>query len=138
MLQFLPQLIVSVIPVAGGVWIADRSFRKTKKLTEESFRATSEKDHERWVLDQKKAEWSQLLKRVAEVHRVLRVVSTTGKERAELIVESLKPAVHELIIAQSNCVFLETFFADQERSKKFFSFLYDADRISDKISGLLF
>jgi hypothetical protein len=61
LLQFLPQLIVSVIPVAGGVWIANRSFTKTKELTEWSFRATSERDHERWILDQKKAEWSAIL-----------------------------------------------------------------------------
>jgi hypothetical protein len=97
---------VSLLSIGIGVWIADRSIRATRHLTEWSFRATSERDHERWILDQKKSEWSQLLRSVAEVHRVLRVVSTTGKERAELIAESLKPAVHELVIAQANCIFL--------------------------------
>jgi hypothetical protein len=134
--QWVPTA-VSVLSIGIGVWIADRSIRKNRELTLWSFRATSERDHNRWILDQKKSEWGQLLRSVAEVHRVLRVVSTTEKERAELIAESLKPAVHELVIAQANCIFLQAFFADPERGKKFFSFLAEADAISEKISGLL-
>jgi hypothetical protein len=64
-------------------------------------------------------------------------VSTTGKERAELIAEGLKPAVHELLISQTNCILLWVFFADPVRGKRFFSFLEEADIISGKISGLL-
>jgi hypothetical protein len=95
------------------------------------------REHRRWILDQKKAEWSQLLRSVAEVQRVLRVVSTTEKERAELIAESLKPAIHELVIAQANCIFLQTLSADTKQRKKFFLFLAEVDSISEKISVLL-
>ena len=65
--SFLKQWIptaVSLLSVGIGVWIADRSIRKNRELTLWSFRATSERDHERWVLDQKKAEWNQLLSAV--------------------------------------------------------------------------
>jgi hypothetical protein len=109
--KWLLQFALSIVPVAGGVGIALWSFH-----------ATSKREHERWILDQKKAEWSQLLRSVVEVHRVLRVVSTTEKERAELIAESLKPAIHELVIAQANCIFLQTLSADTKHARSFYHF----------------
>jgi hypothetical protein len=48
--KWLLQFALSIVPVAGGVGIAIWSFR-----------ATSRRDHERWVLDQKKAEWREML-----------------------------------------------------------------------------
>lgn len=115
-----------IIPVAGGVLIAWMAFQWNSK-----------REHKRWVLDQKRAEWSQLLRSVAEVQHVVRVVSTTEKERAELIAERLKPAIHELVIAQANCIFVRALSADTRQREKFFLFLAEADLISEKISGLL-
>jgi hypothetical protein len=39
-----------------------------------SFGATSRKEHRRWVLDQKKAEWSQLLESVANINQIVYLV----------------------------------------------------------------
>jgi hypothetical protein len=58
--QTLFQLILSVIPVAGGVWIALWSFR-----------AAGRKDSEHWVRDQKMAEWKGLIQTVAEFERIM-------------------------------------------------------------------
>ena len=101
-----------------------------------SFGATSRKEHRRWVLDQKKAEWSGLLRATAEVQRVLRIVNTPNKERIERIIEELKPAVHELSVASANCVFLQEFFAYPAKREKFYSFIKDADLTSELIGGL--
>jgi hypothetical protein len=67
--QSLFQVLLSIIPVAGGVWIALWSFRRTRELTEWSFQATAEKEHERWVLDQRRAEWRELLFGLSETFR---------------------------------------------------------------------
>ncbi len=48
--KWLLQFALSIVPVAGGVGIALWSFR-----------ATSKRDHVRWILDQKKIEWKELL-----------------------------------------------------------------------------
>jgi len=58
--QWIPTA-VSLLSVGIGVWIASRSIRKNRELTLWSFRATSERDHKRWVLDQKKSEWGAIL-----------------------------------------------------------------------------
>lgn len=50
LLHFLAQLLVSIIPVAGGVCIALWSFKKNRQS-----------EHEQWLRDQKKAEWHELL-----------------------------------------------------------------------------
>jgi len=44
------QTIVSLASITAGVWIAVASFR-----------ANSRKEHAQWILDQKKAEWRELL-----------------------------------------------------------------------------
>src|SRR5882672_1487765 len=58
--QTLVQVLISVIPVAGGVWIALQSFRATEK-----------KDREHWVRDQKMAEWKGLIQIAAEFNRIM-------------------------------------------------------------------
>jgi hypothetical protein len=66
--QWIPTAI-SILSVGIGVWIADRSIRKNRELTLWSFNATSARDHERWVLDQKQAEWRELLVGLSETFR---------------------------------------------------------------------
>jgi hypothetical protein len=56
--KWLLQFILSVIPVAGGVGIAVWTLR-----------ATSRRDHKRWVLDQKKSEWRELFIAFTEVKK---------------------------------------------------------------------
>jgi hypothetical protein len=67
---------VSILSIGIGVWLADRSIRKARDLTEWSFRATSERDRERWVLDQKKAEWKEILVKVAAIEEIIPCIAT--------------------------------------------------------------
>jgi hypothetical protein len=55
--QWIPTA-VSLLSIGIGVWIAQWSFH-----------ASSRRDHERWVLDQKKAEWRELLVGLSETFR---------------------------------------------------------------------
>jgi hypothetical protein len=100
------------------------------------FHWQGEKEHSAWIRDQKKAEWSGLLRSTAEIQRILRVVNTPNKERIERIVEKLKPAVHELSVASTGCVFLQDFFADPKKRAKFYSFIKNADYTSELVFGL--
>lgn len=124
--KWLFQFVLGIIPVAGGVWIAVWSFERNRKS-----------EQEQWVRDQKRAEWRELLKCTAEIQRVLRMDSMTGGERAREIADKLKSAAHELSITSAGCVFLQDFFSDKERRNHFFSFLSQADQMSESISALL-
>jgi hypothetical protein len=77
--QWIPTA-VSLLSVGIGLWIANRTIRNARELTEWSFRATSERDHERWVLDQKKAEWKEVLNAVNAGHADLIRVSVPEKQ----------------------------------------------------------
>lgn len=103
----------SVIPVAGGTLIAVWSFVQSRKTEQLNWERNQNAAHKQWVLDQKRAEWSGMLRATAEVQRVLRIENTPNKERIERIVEELKPALHELLVASANCLFLQDFFGDQ-------------------------
>ena len=96
------------------------------------------REQKQWIRDQKKAEWSQLLRSVAEVQRVLRFGAENVMVSAELIESSLKAAVRELSIAQANCILLRGSFEKAETSQKFFSFLNDADGALGQISAGLY
>jgi hypothetical protein len=73
-LKWLLQFALSIVPVAGGVWIALWSFH-----------ATSKRDHERWILDQKKAEWKELLVKIAEIEHELPIVFEPQEEHENLV-----------------------------------------------------
>jgi hypothetical protein len=126
----------SVIPVAGGTLIAVWSFVQNRKSEQKQWERNRKAGRQQWVRDQKMAEWSGLLRTTAEVQRVLRVVNTANKERKERIVEELKPALHELLVASANRIFLREIFADPVKREKFYSFIKDADDTSERISGL--
>ncbi len=133
MKQWIPTAI-SILSVGIGVWIADRSIRKNRELTLWSFRATSERDHERWVLDQKKAEWSRLLESIANIYRFVHLGKTMNREIAEPIKNELKPVIRALSMALANCIFLEEFRHNRENWKKITNFIKSADMTSNKIS----
>jgi hypothetical protein len=128
--------VQSVIPVAGGTLIAVWSFVQNRKSEQQNWERNQKAAHRRWVLDQKRADWSGLLRTTAEVQRVLRIENTPNKERIGRIVEELKPALHELLVASATCLFLQDFFGDQVKREKFYSFIRDADDTSERIGGL--
>lgn len=120
----LKWLLQTTVPVIGGTLIAVLSSIYNRRLEEK-----------KWLRDQKSAEWSQLIRSVANIERVLRMGGIDNHERIEFIVRDLKPAIHELVQAQANCIFLKGFFENQENHRKFFSFLQKADGISSEVSG---
>jgi hypothetical protein len=64
--KWLLQFALSIIPVAGGVWIAWMAFRWNTK-----------KEHQRWVFDQKKAEWREILDAIKECEDYLLLTDTS-------------------------------------------------------------
>jgi hypothetical protein len=120
--QWIPTA-VSLLSVGIGVWIARWSFR-----------ASSERDRERWMLDQKKAEWSRLLESVANINQIVYLGKTMNREIEEGLKNDLKPAIRALSVALANCIFLEDFRPNSENGKKITDFIKSAYITSNKIS----
>jgi hypothetical protein len=116
LLPTIVQTIVSLLSIFAGVGIAVRSFRANKKT-----------EHEQWIRDQKKAEWKELLKKAAEIERVLPIVPMPRRDRLSKIVDRLKPAVNRLSVTRASCVFLQDFFKNDANINRFTSFIKDAD-----------
>jgi hypothetical protein len=134
--QWIPTA-VSLLSIGIGVWIANRSIRKNRELTVWSFSQTSRRDHERWNLDQKKAEWNLLLRSVASVYQITDLVNGWNRKFADRIVSELEPALKEVAIARANCVFLDKFRLNNEGGKKIREFLRFAEIQSQKLQGNL-
>ena len=82
-------LFQTVAPVAGGTLIAVWSFHSTGK-----------RDHDRWVLDQKKAEWGALLSAIRECRPLIdRVVymGAVGWERMAPDTANSIQAIYQLL-----------------------------------------
>jgi hypothetical protein len=120
--QWIPTA-VSLLSIGIGVWIARWSFR-----------ASSERDHKRWVLDQKKGEWSRLLESAANINRIVYLGKTMTREIEEGLKNELKPAIRALSVALANCIFLEEFRPNSEKGKKITDFIKSAYITSNKIS----
>jgi hypothetical protein len=127
-LKWLFQLALSVIPVVGGVGIAIWSFHSTGK-----------RDHERWVLDLKRAEWSVLLRGVAKVFHITNFTTLNGWNRkiANRIATELEQALEEISIACANCIFLDNFRQNKEGDKKIGEFLKNTKLQAQKLKGNL-
>lgn len=110
LLQFLPQLIVSVIPVAGGVGIALWSFR-----------ATSKKEHERWILENIKTEWKELLTLTSAIELFLPTVATRDELISAVLDPSFTQHLRNMTQAALHCVFIS-----EAKAKKIY-------RVMDKI-----
>jgi len=91
--QWIPTA-VSLVSIGVGVWIAQWSFS-----------ATSERDHKRWILDQKKAEWKDLLAKAAEIEHVIPVASDQGAAY-EAIANRLGPLTRELLEVKARSFFI--------------------------------
>ncbi|MGB6742860.1 MAG: hypothetical protein WBE38_04310 [Terracidiphilus sp.] len=96
---------VSLLSIGIGVWIANRSMRKSKDLTEWSFRAASERDHERWILDQKKAEWKELLASCDEVGELC-FPPRTKNDTLDVLIERVQNAHRRLHYITSKYIFI--------------------------------
>lgn len=63
------QTVVSLASITAGVWIALWSFR-----------ASGKREHERWVLDQKKAEWREILEAIKVCEDYLPITGVIQEE----------------------------------------------------------
>jgi hypothetical protein len=115
-----------IVPVVGGVLIAWMAFRWN-----------SRKEHERWILDQKKAEWSSLLRSVANVYQITYLVNGWNRKIVDRIVSELEPALKEVSIARADCVCLDKFRPNNEGGRKIMEFLRFATIQSQKLTGNL-
>jgi hypothetical protein len=123
LLPTIVQTVVSIASITAGVGIAVASFRANKKT-----------EHEKWIRDQKKAEWSQLLECAANINRIVYLGQTMNREIEEGLKNELKPAIRALSVALANCIFLEEFRPDSEKGKKITDFIKSAYITSNKIS----
>lgn len=115
--------LVSILAVVGiAIW---------------SIGATSRKEHRRWVLDQKKTEWSLLLRSIASVYQITDLLNGWNRKIADRIVSELEPALKEVSIARANCVFLGKFHLNNEGGRKIREFLRFAEMQSQKLRGNL-
>ena len=136
--QWIPTA-VSLLSVGIGLWIANRTIRNARELTEWSFRATSEKDHKRWLLDLKRAEWSVLLRGVANVFHITNFTTLNGwnGKIANRIATELEQALEEISIARANCIFLDSFRQNKEGDKKIDEFLKNTKLLAQKLKGVI-
>jgi hypothetical protein len=132
--KLLIQPLSSVISVAGGVVIALWSFRASSKRDHEQWVRDQKAGHEQWVRDQKKAEWSRLLESVANINQIVYLGKTMTREIEEGLKNELKPAIRALSVALANCIFLEEFRPNSEKGKRITDFIKSAYITSNKIS----
>jgi hypothetical protein len=132
--QWIPTA-VSLLSVGIGLWIANRTLRNARELTEWSFRATSEKDHEQWLRDQKKVEWSALLRGVANVFHTTNFTTLNGWDGkiANRIAAELEQALEEISIACANCIFRQ----NSEGDKKIRDFIRETKLRAQRLKGNL-
>jgi hypothetical protein len=136
--QWIPTA-VSLLSVGIGLWIANRTIRNARELTEWSFRATSEKDHEQWLRDQKKIEWSALLRGVANVFHITNFTTLNGwnGKIANRIATELEQALEEISIGCANCIFLDNFRQNSEGDKKIKDFVKEIKLQTQRLKGNL-
>ena len=69
------------------------------------------------------------------MRRVVSLGLENSETRTQQIRDGLKPAVRELEVSAANCVFLSDFFGEEVKSKRFYSFLRDADLNAERIDA---
>jgi hypothetical protein len=121
--KWLVQPLSGLIPVAGGVGIALWSFS-----------AASKREHERWVLDQKKADWSAVLSRFTAADIKLPHVFK-NVEWLELT-KGLLPAFRDILSAMRNVIFIADILDNGGMIDAFVSFTSNAAERIKKIEEL--
>jgi len=108
--------------------------RASSKRDHEQWVRDQKAGHEQWVRDQKKAEWSRLLESVANINQIVYLGKTMTREIEEGLKNELKPAIRALSVALANCIFLEEFRPNSEKGKRITDFIKSAYITSNKIS----
>ena len=122
------RLLVSAFPsllALGVAWFA--------------FWLNSRWNRKQWILDQKKAEWSALLRSVANVFHIANFNTLNGwnGNKANRIATGLGQALEEISIACANCIFLDNFRQNKEGDKKINEFLKNTKSLAQKLKGVI-
>jgi len=117
--QWIPTA-VSLLSIGIGVWIAQWSFR-----------ASSKRDHEQWVLDQKKAEWAELLDAINDCQDALpRVDLLAGSAPVN---ESIIPAYKKVLRLQQ--ILFNRLFIDKSTLEPIMSAWFDVSEKAKMAMG---
>ena len=118
-------LLQSVVPVAGGVSIAIWSFVANRKTEQKQWDRNQNAARKQWLRDQKKAEWSALLRGIANVFHITNFNTLNGWDvsTVNIISTALGKALEEVSVASANCIFLDNFRKDYEGNKKIEEFI---------------
>jgi len=122
------RLLVSAFPsllALGVAWFA--------------FWLNSRWNRKQWILDQKKAEWSALLRSVANVFHIANFNTLNGwnGNKANRIATGLGQALEEISIACANCIFLDNFRQNRDGDKKIKEFIKKTELQAQKLKGNL-
>ena len=103
------------------------------------FHWQGEKDRWQWIRDQKKVEWSALLRGVANVFHITNFTTLNGwnGKIANRIATELEQALEEISIACANCIFLANFRQNKEGEKKINEFLKNTKLQAQRLQGNL-
>jgi hypothetical protein len=109
------QLLLGVIPVAGGVGIAIWSFR-----------ATGRKDHEHWLRDQKTVEWKGLIQAVAEFEEIM-PLGEVGSSAVDGIRHKVQPFCNRISHLVSQTLFVAPVLSNHGVQSEIYQLMRDAD-----------
>ncbi len=121
LLPTVVQTAVSLLSVVAGVAIAVWSFRRNRKT-----------EHEQWIRDQKRSDWKQLLKAVAEFGMIVPAVSKIEVDYIQ-VAEGLISAIQRVEEAYANCLFLEDFLKNERNRDLILAFLQHSTDVASKI-----
>jgi hypothetical protein len=128
LLPTIVQTVISLAAIGSGVWIAHWSFVKNRDQEQKQWERNQKATHDQWLRDQKKNEWSNLLRCIADVQRILIPSDETPEHNAEQIARELHPAIREMWIAAESCVFTKEFLEKDENRKRFNLYLGKASQ----------
>jgi hypothetical protein len=99
-----------------------------------SFGATSRKEHRRWLLDQKKAEWKELIKTASEIESVIPLTLRIqeGYDSASMF---LPQKIAQLSGIRESCLFLGDILHRKENLDAFSEFTTLAALVSENLQG---
>jgi hypothetical protein len=121
LLPTIVQTVISLASITTGVCIAVASFRANKKT-----------EHEQWIRDQKKLEWNELLKSVAEFGNIVPVVIVERRDY-ERLAKRLVIAIQKLEERYATSPFLFELASSKANNDRISDFQEQVTRVADRI-----
>lgn len=104
LLPTIVQTVVSLASISAGVLIAVWSFRKNRQTEHVQWVRNQQAGHEQWIRDQSKAEWKELLVKIAEIEHEIPIIITGLPDHYKLepIVLSILPPLRGTLFVYSS------------------------------------